>query len=118
MLFEHYHSMIKETEFDKYNDPDNIWAVERAYHDCNCEIISDKDYRISAKAHDVGDCVIERYNGSVYVDVYVPCDYAVHYSNIPESELSALVGASAGESVRDAYANSEDFKEFLSNADL
>lgn len=117
MLFEHYHTMLNARDFKRNNDPDNIWAVERAY-DRECEIISDLDYSISAKAHDVGDYTINFCGDVVYVDVYTRCDYAVYYSKVPESELAKFVSSSAGKSTLHAYEDSADFKEYLTNDDL
>ena len=71
--FEHYHAMLNANDFKKFNDSDNIWAVEQAVNNTNgCSIVTDDEYNIPVGAYTDGDYVIEYdvYNHVYYVDVY------------------------------------------------
>lgn len=73
--FEHYHTRIAEKEFEKFNDLDNIWAVERAVNSTDgYTIVSDDLMTIPSTAYDDGGYTVEYdvYNHIYYVDVFYP----------------------------------------------
>lgn len=76
--FERYHARITEKEFEKFNDLDNIWAVEQAVNSTDgYTIVSDDLMIIPSGAYDDGDYTIEYdvYNHIYYIDVFYPiCD--------------------------------------------